>query len=256
MIKQKINNIFKPYFPEVLIDELITCYLELKQHYYCQEHRPSELDGGRFSEVVIRMIQHVIDGKYIQLGTKLPNVNKVLLDFEMVDGSKYYESMRIHIPRVLNSVYNIRNRRDVGHIGKDISANENDSNYVFIACTWILVELIRIYSEKTIEEAKQMVSKLVEIELPIIQNFDDAIKILKTDLPISEKILLILFIKQGEYLNDKTIMKHIEYNNEHYIVKRLIQLSKDGFIHRTDKSLNIITKKGIKFVIDNIDFSF
>ena len=37
-------------FPEKLIDELLDCYQEQKRNFFLGNHRPTEVEGGRFSE--------------------------------------------------------------------------------------------------------------------------------------------------------------------------------------------------------------
>ena len=55
------------------------------------------------------------------------------------------DAIRLHIPRTLRLVYDIRNKRDVAHLGPDIDPNLQDSTLVVSALDWVLAEFIRLY---------------------------------------------------------------------------------------------------------------
>jgi len=55
-----------------LVDALLQAYNELKNHYYLGKHKATELEGGHFAEVVIRILEYVTAKSYTPLGNRLP----------------------------------------------------------------------------------------------------------------------------------------------------------------------------------------
>ena len=80
--------------------------------------------------------------------------------------------MRIHIPRALRLVYDIRNKRDVAHLGDGIDPNLQDATMVASVLDWVLAEFIRLYHNVTANVAQQLVSEIVTRAVPVIQDFN------------------------------------------------------------------------------------
>src|SRR5262245_3544545 len=93
--------------PQQLVDELLESYTEAKRRYHLGDHRPQEVEGGRFSEAVFRVLQHECSVTVTPLGKSLPSVDKLLTTFENAGGKA--DSIRLHIPRTLKLIYDIRN---------------------------------------------------------------------------------------------------------------------------------------------------
>ena len=55
------------------------------------------------------------------------------------------DSIRLHIPRALRMVYDIRNKRDAAHLANGIDPNLQDSTLVISVLDWVLAELIRLH---------------------------------------------------------------------------------------------------------------
>ena len=47
----------KNVFPHELVDALMDSYVEIKTNFITQKWEPSELNGGKFVEAVIRILQ-------------------------------------------------------------------------------------------------------------------------------------------------------------------------------------------------------
>ena len=104
--------------PQDLVEEVLQAYAEAKRRYFLGDHRPQEVEGGRFSEAVFRVLQHACAGKFTPVGKNLPKVDVLLTTFENAAGQP--DSIRLHIPRTLKLIYDIRNKRDVAHLGDGI----------------------------------------------------------------------------------------------------------------------------------------
>lgn len=66
----QFKNDFKTVFPNDLVDALIDSYVEIKTNFILEKWEPSELNGGKFVEATIRMIQFTcFSGTYTPIGT-------------------------------------------------------------------------------------------------------------------------------------------------------------------------------------------
>lgn len=81
--------------------------------------------------------------------------------FEKSTSTGSLESYRIHIPRVLATIYNIRNKRGVGHLGGDVNPNFADSTFIVTCVDWILAELVRVHYTCSLDEAQKMVDSII-----------------------------------------------------------------------------------------------
>src|SRR5713101_513921 len=157
--------------PAVLRDPLLKSYREIGANFI--EHRwgPSELDGGKFCEVVYCIVEGAIAGKFAAKPSKPKDMTRACRALEglAADAKRVGDrSLRILIPRVLLPLYEIRNNRGVGHIGGDVDPNFLDATSVYGMASWVLAELLRVFHGISTEEAQQIVDALVERKHPLI----------------------------------------------------------------------------------------
>lgn len=176
-----------------LADELVDAYEELKTRYFRRDFRPGELEGGRFAEAAFRILQRAATGRATTVGRTLPRVPNLLQTLESADPNTVHESIRLHIPRVLAAVYDVRNRRDVGHIASDVDANSMDAGYVVAACSWVLAEFVRLFHQCSPEEAQAYVEAIVKRQAPLVQVFGDVPFVLARNVPHQDEILVLLY---------------------------------------------------------------
>jgi hypothetical protein len=90
--------------------------------------------------------------------------------------SNYSDSIRLHIPRAIRVVYDIRNKRDAAHLADDIDPNLQDATLVISNLDWILAEFIRLYHNVSADEAQKIIEGLVARKVPVIEDFDGFLK--------------------------------------------------------------------------------
>lgn len=238
-----------------LVQRLLDAYFELKEHYYLGRHRPSELEGGRFCEVAIRCVQQLGNGTFTPLSKKLQHFDVEAKAMENAGGGQAHESVRIHIPRLLLAIYGVRNRRDVGHVGGDVSPNLADATLVMTVCDWVLAELIRLTYDCPLAEAQALVDGLVERKIPLVEDFDGFMKVLNPKLSIPDRILAILYQRgdQGATVDQLKIwLKSVKGAG---ITTALGRLENDrAYVHRADGKCRI-TRRGIRYAEEHIPFS-
>jgi len=236
-------------YPSDLVKALIDSYIELKRNFKLGKFKPSELEGGFFVECVRRIIEFELFGTTIPISKKLSIFNdSEMKRYENANGD---ESFRIHIPRVLKSIYNIRNKRGVGHLSK-VSANLIDSTYIVAACDWVMAELLRQVSNLEPDECQRIVDSIVLRKLPIVFEDGDTQRILNIQMSTKDKVLTLLY-HNSHPIEDKKLFDWIEYSNMSvFKLKVLKPLHKSRFIEYRKNGTCVLTPKGIEYVEDVI----
>lgn len=242
-------------FNKDLLDKLFESYQLANEHYYLRKHRPCCSESGRFAEVALRMIQQVTSGTYIPLGQPISRFNNEVIDLEKADAKQFPQSIRIEIPRTLQVIYDIRNKRDVGHAGGDVDANFSDATLSLVCCNWVMTEFVRIYYTSDIDTAQRLVDSLVKIRIPLIQDFNGFLKLLNPKLLLPDKVMALLYYRDSEGATVEEL--HLWLANrirKHHMNLTLDKLEHDrAFIHRKG-DLCFITDTGKKYVEENIPF--
>lgn len=176
--------------PTELADELLGSFAEAKRRFYRSDLRPSEIEGARFSEAAFRILEWVTTQTYTAIGKTLPSVPIIMGRLENAAGAP--ESVRLHIPRTLRLIYDIRNKRDVAHLGDGIDPNVQDATLVVRNMEWVLAELVRMFHDVSPEVAHAMIDEIVSKEVPLVQEFDGHPRILK-QLRASDHFLVLLY---------------------------------------------------------------
>lgn len=180
--------------PTELVDELVEAFAEAKRRFYRDDLRPSEIEGARFSEAVLRILQWATAQKYTALGKTLPSVDTMM---STLVNAQANDSIRMHIPRTLRLIYDVRNKRDVAHLGDGIEPNQQDATLVVRNMEWVLAELIRLYNNVSAKEAHGIIVDLVSKDVPLIQVFDGCPRVLKP-LKASDHFLVLLYWRGAE----------------------------------------------------------
>lgn len=177
-----------------LVKELLDAHAEAKRNFYLGGLRLSAVEGGRFCEAAFRILQFVTNnGVYTPLGKTLPSTDKLILELSNADGSKFSDSIRLHIPRSLRLVYDIRNKRDAAHLADGIDPNVQDATLVVSVIDWVLAEFIRLYHSVTPNEATEIVAAIVQRAAPVVQDFAGFLKVLNSKLQASDHCLALLY---------------------------------------------------------------
>jgi hypothetical protein len=122
-------------------------------------------------------------------------------------------SMRVLIPRVLLGIVDIRNDRDVGHIGGEVPSDHLDATYVVGAAKWLVAELVRIYHQVDVRTATAFVEALIERDTPAVWELVPGTKrVLNTKMSVRDKVLLLLHSTPGP-VKDADLRDWTEYAN-------------------------------------------
>lgn len=200
--------------PAGLRDPLLETYREIASNF--AEHRwsPSELEGGKFCEVVYWICHGFITGTFVASPTKPGNMiaDCRRLETNSPTGKSGDHSLRILIPRMLPALYDIRNNRGVGHVGGDVNPNFMDASAVYGMASWILAELVRVFHNVKPDEAQAAVNGLVERKTPLIWSAGTAKRVLDTDMTAVDQTLLLLHQANG-WMAEADLFHSVEYSN-------------------------------------------
>jgi hypothetical protein len=245
-LKQYLNNL-----PDYLVKSLQTEFQKLHKQYFLGHWEPGQLDGGRFAEITLRIVELKNTGNFTPIDTQL---NRLTIIRSAEQNTSLPYSLRFQIPRISGLILDFRNNRNVGHVG-NIDVNEMDSTFILHSANWIVSELIRLETNMSPVEAQKEIKKIIERKVPLIEELGGRLKILNSKLNINEKILVICYQKFPSWISDKNILDWTEYNthNSGRFYQYLTELSKDSFIDfRNNKA--ILTSKGLRWVEKNIKF--
>lgn len=208
--------------PAKLKAKLLLTYRELKESFLHGRFELSGLKGGKFCEVALRILQNELTGTFIPFGSKIPNYKLECEKLEKLPSSVGPESLRILVPRALMFLYTLRNKRDIGHVGGDIDANEIDAATCIRLADWCLCELIRVFYALPIEEAQSLVDSIAERRLPLVWEVVGKKRILHTGLGYKGQVLLLLYAHPGGSLPVEDLLEWTEGSRKDNFVRSVI----------------------------------
>src|SRR5580704_14289951 len=100
-MRARVEALLAAKAPAPLVAALLDAYRELKDNFNFEKFRPSELEGGRFAEAAIRIVQHLATGSHDPMGKALPRFDNLVKGLENIPAANAHESLRIHLPRAL-----------------------------------------------------------------------------------------------------------------------------------------------------------
>lgn len=237
-----------------LRNKLIKTYLELKRRSSEAKYDSAGLSAGKFCEVLIRILQNEIVGKYTPFGTSVSNMADECRKLVTSPKNSAVESVRLIIPRALIYLYTLRNKRGIGHVGGDVDANKIDLVAIVSSADWVICELIRIYHGLSLEEAQDVVDGISFKNIPDIWEVAGKKRVLKQGLNNQQKVLLLLYSETESAILTEDLCDWIEYSNLSVFKNKILNpLHKKRFIE-FDKSTDTvyISPTGAKEVEDKI----
>jgi hypothetical protein len=162
-------------------------------------------------------------------------------------------SIRIQIPRVLVALYEIRNNRNVGHVGSDVNPNHMDATVVYGMMRWVMSELVRIFHSVTTDEATDIIDALTEREVPLLWRIGDRVRVLGSGMSAKDKTLALLYGSAGA-LPVKDICASIEYANASQFRQKVLKPAHKADLLHFDKKADTvtITPVGVRYVEQNV----
>ncbi len=240
--------------PVTLKNELVKTFNEIARNYREQRWEPSELNGGKYCEVVYTILKGYTEGKFPSKASKPKNMVDACNKFEQIPSSSFPRSVRIQIPRIIIALYEIRNNRGVGHVGGDVDPNHMDATIVLYMVKWIMAELIRLFHNVNTDIATEAVERITDRTLPILWKVGGKIRVLDTSINMTEKTLVVLYYNRDS-VAENLLVDWVEYTNLSVYCRDILRKAHKNKLIEYDKANKQVTisPKGIKYVEDNIN---
>jgi hypothetical protein len=190
--------------------ELLKAYNKITTNYRENRWEPSELNGGKLCEIIYSILDGYTSGTYPARSSKPANM--AVSCQQLANRTGYPYSVRIHIPRLITTLYDVRNHRGVGHVGGEVDPNLMDATLVLGLSKWLMAELVRIFHNVDTATAEDVVAALTERQVPLIWTIDGKKRVLNHELSMKNKTLLILYSSVGG-VTEKDLLNWTEHTN-------------------------------------------
>ncbi len=241
--------------PDSLRKRLIKNYSTLKSQSFEGKHDAIGHQAGRLAEVLLRVLQHILTGTHIPLNKDIGNFKTESGKLESTPKTSGPEGLRILMPRALLFLYTLRNKRDFGHTGGEVEANEIDSLTAMRIADWCMSELVRTCHNVPIEDAQLICDAIAERMLPAMWEVLGRKRILNTSLTYRDQTLVLLYSEIEIGVPTEDLIEWTEHPNRfNYRRDVLAKLHRERLIE-WDKELEmaVISPTGIDQV-ENIIF--
>jgi hypothetical protein len=176
--------------PGDLRGDLLGAFEEIVKNYSEGRWEPAELNGGKLCEAAFSVCEGLATGNMPARAAKPRNLVAACVALEKHTSA--LRSIRIQIPRMLVALYEIRNNRNVGHVGGEVDPNHMDALCVLQMAKWIMAELVRVLHSLPVDDAADLVDALVEREVPLVWKVNGQRRVIDETMSMKDKTLLIL----------------------------------------------------------------
>lgn len=234
--RDQVRQIIAGAYTEEIADEVLSAYAEIEDNFVLRKWKASELDAGHFVESVRRLLELELTGSCTPFASRLSNfTDAVLVQYENATGG-HDEAYRMLIPRVLKAMYNIRNKRGVGHVSA-VSPNEMDATFLLYSAKWVVAEIVRLNSTLSFDDTQKLVSQIVEREIGVLWKEETFTRVLSTRPRTKDQVLVLLF--DASPRSEPELRAITEYRNatnfrrllRQLHAERMIEYSSDGSCH-------------------------
>jgi hypothetical protein len=237
--------------PDGLQEALVNAFNEIVRNYREGRWEPAELNGGKVSEVVYSVVRGLADGRLPASASKPRDM--VAACKAMEQATSVPRSVRIQIPRMLVALYEIRNNRSVGHVGGDVDPNHMDAMCVLHMAKWLMAELVRVLHDVPVDEATAVVELLSDRTLPVIWEVGDRKRVLRTDLSMRDKSLLVLHATPGA-VAEAELVRWVEHSNPSVYRRGILRKAHQDRLLEYDEAARTaeISPLGTAYVEENL----
>lgn len=231
-----------------LVSELLDAHAEAKRNYYLGGLRLSAVEGGRFCEAAFRLLEFIAKGGVFTAIGKQLDTDRLIRELGNSPAGQLSDSVRLHIPRSLRLVYDIRNKRDAAHLADGIDPNLQDASLIVSVIDWVLAEFIRLCHSVSADEASKIVSNIVSRTAPVVQDFGGFLKVLNPNLGASGHCLILLYQRGADGASYEDLLKWVRPSMRKNLKRTLGALvHKKDFVHSNGDHY-VITRLGEQFV--------
>jgi hypothetical protein len=147
-------------------------------------------------------------------------------------------------------LYTLRNKRDFGHVGGEVTANKVDVLAATRIADWCVCELVRVYQSIPIEDAEALCDSIAQRQFPFIWNILGRKRVLDTSLSYREQTLLLLYSEVNEGVPIEDLFAWTEYSKMSNFRRDILGKLHEAREIEWDKEteMAVLSPKGIKIV--------
>lgn len=237
--------------PAQLRADLLGAFEEIVRNFAEGRWEPAELNGGKLSEAAYSICKGVAEGSLPAKAEKPKDMVGACKALEKATQAP--RSIRIQIPRMIVALYEIRNNRNVGHIGGDVDPNHMDAVCVLQMAKWIVAELIRVLHQLPVDEAAQVVDALVEREVPLVWKVGEKKRVLDPKMSMKDKTLLFLHGSTGP-VSEADLVSWTEHSNATIYRRDILRRAHKAKLieYDADAKTAVISPLGVAYVEGNL----
>lgn len=199
--------------PAAFRSKLIKAYVGVKDAYLSGHHDAAGLRAGRLCEVLLRLLQQELTGQHVPFGTRIRNFTVECSKLEKLPAESGSDSLRIIMPRALNFLYTMRNKRGIGHEVADIDANEIDAAACVRIADWCVCELIRLFHSLSLEDAQALLDAMAIRQVPEVWSVVGKKRVLDPSLDYSTQTLILLYSEANVAVADEDLCAWTEHGS-------------------------------------------
>jgi hypothetical protein len=182
-VSQNIDQLLRSFLPAPVANGLAEQYRILRRDVVTRTL--GRTPPGKFVEHFVQALQHVCTGTY----EASPKVDQFLRTVDSTHPT-LDDGLRICGARLARSMYSLRSKRNIAHIGS-IDPNIADLKLLLSGADWILCELLRQNTPTISADAEHIVASVLTPLSPVLEEIDGQ-KVVLGDLNARSEILVLL----------------------------------------------------------------
>ena len=239
-----------PSIPTDIVHALETEFGELESRFARGDWGPAELNGGRFAEAVLRFLEwRMSGGQYTPIGKQL---NREAILNRVRNNASLPEGLRFHVAKSSEILLDVRNTRDVAHLGAVIDVDEMDARLVMRLAAWISAEIVREESGLSARDAQALIDGLSAKRIPLVEEVGGDLVVVATNLGARERALVALYRAFPAPINMNVLRQAVGYQHSKRFRQILGDQAKAGIAHIKHDEV-YLTHKGVAWVEKHID---
>ena len=242
------------HIPQRLRKRLLPTYVTIKSQQFTAKPDTIGHQAGKIAEVLLRVLQQLLTQTYIPLSQGINNFKDECERLERTPKTAGPEGLRILMPRALLFLYTLRNKRDFGHVGGEVDANQVDASTAIRISDWCMCELLRVQHNIPIENAEQLCNAIGSRQLPVVWSTLGRKRVLNTSLNYRDQTLLLLYSDLAMAVPSEDLFEWTEHSHKgNYCHSVLGSLHKDRLVEwDKETEMVLISPKGILDVENRI----
>lgn len=226
--------------PNDLRKRLLRNYATVKSNALQPHHDAVGHQVGKLSEVLLRVLQHLLTGASTPLSTGLADFKGECEKLERVPKAAGAEGLRILMPRALAFLYTLRNKRDFGHVGGEVDANAIDALTSIRLADWCMCELVRVCHSVPLEDARLICDSIARREMPMTWSVLGRKRILNPTLSYREQTLLLLYAEVDTAIPAEDLFEWTEHSHRGTFNRDVLHKLHKGRLVEWDRETDMV----------------